>query len=66
MAEGFANKSMHQKRSKSWDMKYSWLQDHVAQDQFNIKWDKGAHNLADNFTKHHPPSHHKVSDPLMC
>lgn len=58
-ANSFVHSEMKVKRSKSWDMRYNWLRDRVAQDQFNIKWDKGAHNLADYFTKHHPPSHHK-------
>ena len=51
---------MRVKRSKSWDMKYNWLRDHIAQEQFTIKWDKGVNNLADYFTKHHPPNHHKT------
>ena len=51
---------MRVKRSKSWDMKYNWLRDCIAQDQFIIKWDKGVNNLADYFTKHHPPNHHKT------
>ncbi len=51
---------MRMKRSKSWDMKYNWLHDRAAQQQFNIIWDKGSRNMADYFTKHHPPSHHKI------
>ena len=62
-AEGFANKSMRQKRSKSWDMRFHWIRDRVAQEQFKIFWDKGVNNLADYFTKHHPPSHHIESRP---
>ena len=62
-AAGFANKSMRQKRSKSWDMRYHWLRDRVAQEQFKIFWDKGVNNLADYFTKHHSPSHHVTTRP---
>lgn len=50
---------MHVKRSKSWDMKYNWLCDRTAQKQFHVKWDKGIHNMADYFTKYHPPLHHQ-------
>ena len=57
-ASGFANKSMRQKRSKSWDMKYHWLRDRQSQDQFDIYWKEGKKILADYFTKHFPPSHH--------
>ena len=59
-ANSFVHSEMWVKRSKSWDMKYNWLRDRMAQQQFHIKWDKGVHNMADYFTKHHPPSHHKL------
>ena len=59
-ANSFVHSEMRVKRSKSWDMKYNWLRDRVAQDQFTIKWDKGVNNLADYFTKHHPPNHHQT------
>ena len=56
----FVHSEMRVKQSKSWDIKYHWLRDRAAQQQFNIMWDKGIYNLADYFTKHHPPSHHKI------
>ena len=59
-AHSFVHSEMRVKRSKSWDMKYKWLRDRSAQQQFNIKWDKGIRNMANYFTKHHPPSHHKI------
>ena len=55
----FVHSEMQVRRLKSWDMKYNWLRDRVAQQQFNILWDKGTRNMADYFTKHHPPAHHK-------
>ena len=58
-ANSFVHSEMRVKRSKSWDMKYNWLRDRAAQQQFHIKWDKGIHNMADYFTKHHPPAHHR-------
>lgn len=62
-AEGFANKSMRQKRSKAWDMRYHWLRDRNAQNQFYIFWDKGSNNLADYFTKHYSPTYHRSTRP---
>jgi hypothetical protein len=56
---GFANTNMKQKKSKSMDMRFYWIQDRVKQRQFNIQWRPGATNLADYFTKHHSPSHHR-------
>lgn len=54
---------MRQKRSKAWDMRYHWIRDRVAQEQFEIFWDKGTNNYADYFTKHHPPIHHQTIRP---
>ena len=59
-ANSFVHSAMREKRSKSWDMKYNWLRDRQAQQQFEIKWQKGTTNQADYFTKHHPPSYHKL------
>ena len=59
-ATSFVHSSMREKRSKSWDMKFNWLRDCQAQQQFKIKWQKGSTNQANYFTKHHPPSHHKI------
>ena len=42
------------------EMRFYWVQDQVDQNQFIIYWRKGEENLADYFTKHHPPSHHRV------
>jgi hypothetical protein len=44
--------------SKAIDMHFYWIHDIVKQGQFLIHWQKGTHNLADNFTKHHSPTHH--------
>lgn len=51
---------MKQKRSKAIDVQFYWLlRDRARQGQFQIYWDAGKDNLADYFTKHHPPSHHE-------
>ena len=57
-AVNFINKNLKQRRTKTIDMRYYWLQDQQAQQFFKFQWDKGCHNLADYFTKHHPPNHH--------
>ena len=33
------------------DTQFHWIRDRVRQKQFNVTWLKGAHNLADFFTK---------------
>lgn len=63
-ADGFANKRTKIRRSKAMDMRFYWIQDRVAQGQFRIHWLQGEHNLADYFTKHHPPSHHQKMRPV--
>ena len=42
------------------DMRFYWIRDRVRQGHFLISWRKGADNLADYFTKHHLPSHHRL------
>ncbi len=39
-------------------MRLNWLRDREAQGQFKIYWQPGRTNLAEYFTKHHPPAHH--------
>jgi hypothetical protein len=38
---------------------FFWITDRVKQGQFNVYWGPGYQNLADYFTKHHSPAHHK-------
>jgi hypothetical protein len=42
------------------DMRFYWIKDRVAQDQYVVHWRKGSDNLADYFTKHHSLSHHRL------
>jgi hypothetical protein len=58
MAEGAINNKIQPKRTKAMDMHFHWLRDCWAQDQLRIYWRPGKTNLADYFTKHHPPAHH--------
>ena len=63
-ADGFANQRTRIKRSKANDMRFYWVQDRVRQGQISVRWSPGTGNLADYFTKHHPPSHHIKMRPI--
>jgi hypothetical protein len=58
-ATGYSNGTIKQKRSKAMDMHFYWIKDRVKQGQSNVYWGPGYQNLADYFTKHHSPAHHK-------
>jgi hypothetical protein len=58
-ATGYSNGTIKQKRTKAMDMRFYWIKDRVKQGQFNRYWGPGFQNLADYFTKHHSPAHHK-------
>jgi hypothetical protein len=62
-AKGILTATMRQKLSKAFDMRFYWLRDRIAQGQFELIWRKGILNMADYFTKHHPPWHHKIMRP---
>ena len=59
-ANAFFHKSLRQRKLKSWDMKYHWLRDKELQNFIRVFWDKGIHNDADYFTKHHSTVHHQT------
>lgn len=59
-AAGIINNEMKQKRSKAIDMRFYWVRDRVNQGHFIVHWNKGSDNLADYFTKHHSPNHHRL------
>ena len=63
-ASGIATKTVKQRRSKSMDMRFHWIRDRVKQGKFHVYWEKGEHNLADYFTKHHPAEHHRTKRPI--
>ncbi len=56
--EGFINSKIQPKCTKSMDMRFEWLKDREAKNQFRFFWRLGKTNLADYFMKHHPPDHH--------
>ena len=63
-AEGVVNHKIQPKRMKVMDMHLYWLRDRETRKQFHIYWRAGLLNLADYFTKHHCPAHHKRMRPL--
>jgi hypothetical protein len=58
-ATGIVNETVKQRRSKAIDMRFYWIRDRIKQGQYMVHWRKGADNLADYFTKHHSPAHHR-------
>jgi hypothetical protein len=58
-ATGYSNGTIKQKRTKSMDMRFYWIKNRVKQGHFNVYWGPGYQNLAEYFTKHHSPAHHK-------
>jgi len=63
-AEGFANETIKQKKTKAIDMRYYWIIDRCNQKQYFIIWRRGKTNLADYFSKHHSPEYHVQMRPL--
>ena len=57
-AEEVINNKIQPKRTKAMDMRFHWLRDREAQNQFRIYWWLGGTNLADYFRKHHSLAHH--------
>ena len=45
--ETFSNSTLKEKRSKSWDMRWWWIQDKVKLMEFKVEWDGGINNYAD-------------------
>lgn len=63
-AYGIVTSSIRQRRSKSMDMRFYWIQDRCANNDFLVYWKPGRTNLGDYFTKHHPTSHHQQMRPI--
>jgi Reverse transcriptase (RNA-dependent DNA polymerase). len=62
-AHGILTSLVKQKRPKAFDMRFYWLKDRIAQQQFQVYWKPGKQNLADYVTKHHLPTHHRIMRP---
>ena len=58
-ASGVVNNKIQPKATKAMDMRFHWLRDREAQQQFRFYWRPGTANYADYWTKHHPAAHHR-------
>jgi len=58
VAVGLTYDTVKQRRSKAIDMRFYWIRDRVANNEFLIYWRKGSENDADYHSKHHATKHH--------
>jgi hypothetical protein len=58
-ATGKINGTIKQKCTRAMYMRFYWVKDRVKKGQFHVYWGPQHQNLADYFTKHHSPAHHK-------
>ena len=58
-AVGLTNDTVTQRRSRAINMHFYWVRDRVNQQQYHMYWAPTHQTLADYFTKHHTPSHHR-------
>lgn len=62
-----SRKTISAKGSKTWDMRYHWIQDRVCTGDFVVYWRPGVTNLSDYFTKHfHPTYHQHIHRRIFC
>jgi len=62
---GVVNNEIQPKATKAMDMRFYWLKDREARDQFKIYWRRGKLNRGDYVTKHHPAIHHQTIRPTL-
>jgi hypothetical protein len=63
MAMGITNNTVKWQRLRSMGMRFFWVGDKVAQDEYDLSWHPGQKNLADYQSKHHPGAHHDAVQP---
>ena len=52
------------KMTKAMDMRFYWVQYIIHQGHYNVFWEPGETNWDNYFTKHHPPHHNLIIQPL--
>jgi hypothetical protein len=62
-ANGIANGTVKQRRSKAMEMRFVWICDSIKQLHVLDHWKPGLSNQADYFTKNHSLAHHQT---LWC
>ena len=60
MALGIVKNYKKPRRSKSLEMCHHWIKDRDKLGDLNQYWEKGIHNWADYFIKHHLPAYHRI------
>lgn len=65
VAASFAAATIKQRRSKTIDMRYYWIQDRQKLKHVDVHWKPKKLNMADYYTKHHPTFHHKIMRPIV-
>jgi len=58
-ANGIANDTIKQQRSRAIGMRYHWIRDRIVQGHYKVQWKPGKENQADYYTKHHSGAHHQ-------
>jgi hypothetical protein len=56
---GIVNTTVEQQQSRAMEMRYFWLLDGEAQQQFKFYWQPGQENLSNYPSKHHPAKIHQ-------
>jgi hypothetical protein len=59
-SQGILTHFIKSRKSKTWDMRYHWLEDRIEKKEIQLIWKRGKYNWADYFTKHHPPAYHRA------
>ena len=60
-ALGVVKNNIAPRRTKSMDMRFHCLRNHIQQRQFRHYWMPGPHNKGDYMTKHHATIHHMAT-----
>ena len=55
-SQGIHNHFIKSCKSKTWDMRYHWLEEHIFQKQILLICKLGIYNWDDYFSKNHPPA----------
>ena len=61
--EAFSNSTLKERRTKTWNMRWWWLQDNLRNNHFIIYLDRGTNKKEDYPTKHFPQSYHQPIRP---
>ena len=62
-AQAVVTNNVQPRRTKAMDMRFHWLRDRAAQNQFRIYWRRGPSNRGDYYTKHFASAHHQSVRP---